>query len=723
MQSLDHVLGYYNTFKESEQIINQTNLDENVEEYLSQMDKIVVAKDFFAENLLSSNELSKINELYNQGCNNLEKEFKYVLTQNSRPIPPHIINDLVNNEEDLTPENVQTITNFPVNVCQDLYKLSSWLSKGSESPNFMGTYSNVRGDNLAQSLRGLRDHVKSQSGSGSSLSTPSSFLSSSYKLSNYTNNSSESFVNFKNFRRKFFRNSSASFKSSNLPPSLNNNANPNANTSSDKDIDIEIYLTAFHALLKLMQLEEKLMGLCLPETLFWQIFGALVQAPLESMLSEGDVIVNAVLTAIKAKDFSPVAICIFPIFKYLLGLKPQLDSVFIYCKQVTKQKFESLMDHMTEVSFELLENYLETIRSNNASGLCLSGSSNINEFEGYTSLNSSSTNYYANLPKDGIVHEITSNTCLFLENISEFMDIIGNILIKKDPITYPLSSISPPRTLLSDSTSHSTRSSLSPSHRSNHNYQSYPRSGSFTPTGDENMSKVNSTFVQLNNVTADTKKAFSVYLSRILSTLGLNLRLKFEAYNEEALGSVFLINNFSYVLKFLRKNAHLLQVVKISTPRVEEYYEQQIQEFKRIYSQCWGKALYYMNEKSGPHINIPKAMTSVTSPDVYSSKGSITANTASFKLKDKDKQAIKDKFTGFNKEFEELANKHKKYFVADPKMRETLRLETKAFILPLYKEFRNKFMNVPFSKNPEKYIKYENERISEEIDQFFTGTD
>lgn len=59
-------------------------------------------------------------------------------------------------------------------------------------------------------------------------------------------------------------------------------------------------------------------------------------------------------------------------------------------------------------------------------------------------------------------------------------------------------------------------------------------------------------------------------------------------------------------------------------------------------------------------------------------------------LRDKDKQNIKDKFAGFNKEMEEITRIQKAYAVPDIQLRESLKRDNKEFILPKYTMFYEK---------------------------------
>ncbi|KAJ7362142.1 Exocyst complex component 7 [Desmophyllum pertusum] len=80
---------------------------------------------------------------------------------------------------------------------------------------------------------------------------------------------------------------------------------------------------------------------------------------------------------------------------------------------------------------------------------------------------------------------------------------------------------------------------------------------------------------------------------------------------------------------------------------------------------------------------------------------------------------IKDKFKGFNTEFEELHQIQKTYAVPDTQLRDQIRDENIKLIFPLYETFRNKYASLSFTKNPEKYVKYTVDEVTAMLKSFF----
>lgn len=198
-----------------------------------------------------------------------------------------------------------------------------------------------------------------------------------------------------------------------------------------------------------------------------------------------------------------------------------------------------------------------------------------------------------------------------------------------------------------------------------------------------------------------SKLALAQYIYRVLSALGLALTTKSESYNDPYLKAIFRMNNLHYIQKTLQ-NSGLLDIVHLYNDNVGEHYNDEIRDQKRIYSQSWSRVLHYVMEVDRP---------------ISQQRGS--NGHSSLKLKDKDRQSIKDKFTGFNKEIEEISRTQKGYAIPDVELRESLKRDNKEFILPKYQLFYDKYVKIPFSKNLDKYIKYTPIQVSDHIDKFF----
>ncbi|KAG8201616.1 hypothetical protein JTE90_012687 [Oedothorax gibbosus] len=202
------------------------------------------------------------------------------------------------------------------------------------------------------------------------------------------------------------------------------------------------------------------------------------------------------------------------------------------------------------------------------------------------------------------------------------------------------------------------------------------------------------------------KLAFAQYIARVLSVLNATLTNKSHNYSDGFLCAIFRMNNFHYILKALQRTG-LNNIVKLHSAKVEKELNESITEQKRMYSQSWSRVLHYVMEVDKP-ISQQRAVSNASN-----------SSQPAMKLRDKDKQNIKDKFAGFNKEMEEITRTQKAYAVPDPELRETLKKDNKEFILPKYNMFYDKYIDAGFTKNIEKYIKYTPIDVSNTIDKFF----
>lgn len=195
--------------------------------------------------------------------------------------------------------------------------------------------------------------------------------------------------------------------------------------------------------------------------------------------------------------------------------------------------------------------------------------------------------------------------------------------------------------------------------------------------------------------TSDSSKALlGLYVKKVLAQLNHTLFSKSEQYSDTALKALFRLNNNNYILKSLQRS-NLMELYLISEPKCEEYYYNSIQENKKAYSQSWSKLLNYIS-CDDPALNFH-----------------------SDKLKDKERAVLKDKFAGFNKEIEDISKVQRGYSIPDIELRESIKRDNKELVIPKYNKFYNKYSNVQFTKNPEKYIKFSIDQVSAIIDRLF----
>lgn len=271
---------------------------------------------------------------------------------------------------------------------------------------------------------------------------------------------------------------------------------------------------------------------------------------------------SAARKAIIRHDFSTV-LTVFPILRHLKQTKPEFDQVLQGTAASTKNKLPGLITSMETIGAKALEDFADNIK------------------------NDPDKEY--NMPKDGTVHELTSNAILFLQQLLDFQETAGAMLASQETS--------------SSATSYSSEFS---------------------------------------------KRLLSTYICKVLGNLQLNLLSKSKVYEDPALSAIFLHNNYNYILKSLEKS-ELIQLVAVTQKTAERSYREHIEQQIQTYQRSWLKVTDYISEK-----NLP-----VFQPGV--------------KLRDKERQMIKERFKGFNDGLEELCKIQKAWAIPDTEQRDKIR--------------------------------------------------
>ncbi|XP_018591986.1 exocyst complex component 7 isoform X13 [Scleropages formosus] len=374
------------------------------------------------------------------------------------------------------------------------------------------------------------------------------------------------------------------------------------------DIEIDSYIHCISAFVKLAQSEYSLLTEIIPEHHQKKTFDSLIQEALDNLMLEGESIVSAARRAIMRHDYSAV-LTIFPILRHLKQTKPEFDSTLQGTAASTKNKLPALITSMETIGAKALEEFADSIK------------------------NDPDKEY--NMPKDGTVHELTSNAILFLQQLLDFQETAGAMLASQE-----------------------TSSSAS----------SY--SSEFS------------------------RRLLSTYICKVLGNLQLNLLSKSKVYEDPALSAIFLHNNYNYTLKSLEKS-ELIQLVAVTQKKPENVYRELIEREIQTYQRSWLRVTEYLTDRNMPPFQ----------------QGA--------KLKDKERQMIKDKFKGFNDGLEELCKIQKGWAIPDKEQRDAIRQAQKKVVSQAYRDFLSRYANISFTKNPEKYNKYRPEQVEEMIEKLF----
>ncbi|XP_060749193.1 exocyst complex component 7 isoform X2 [Tachysurus vachellii] len=618
---LDHVISYYHVAKDTDKIIKEGPTG-RLNEYLACIAKIQKAVEYFQDNNPDSPELNTVKVRFEKGKEQLEAEFRALLTRYSKAVPPILILDAIGGDEEL--EGEVTLEHLPEAVLQDVICIAGWLVEYGRNQDFMNVYFQIRSSQLDRSIKGLKEHFRKNSASSALLYSPAVQTKRKDTPTKKVPKRPGTIRKAQNLLKQYSQHGLDGKKASNLTPlegydheprgvkhlsdALSDKHGASAGKDDVMDVEIDSYIHCISAFVKLAQSEYTLLTEVIPEHHQKKTFDSLIQEALDNLMLDGDNIVTAARRAIMRHDYSAV-LTIFPILRHLKHTKPDFDTTLQGTAASTKNKLPTLITSMETTGAKALEEFADSIK------------------------NDPDKEY--NMPKDGTVHELTSNAILFLQQLLDFQETAGAMLASQE-----------------------TSSSAS----------SY--SSEFS------------------------RRLLSTYICKVLGNLQLNLLSKSKVYEDQALSAIFLHNNYNYILKSLEKS-ELIQLVAVTQKKAESSYRELIQQQIQTYQRSWVKVTDHLTDR-----NMPALLPGV-------------------KLKDKERQAIKDKFKGFNDGLEELCKIQKVWAIPDKEQRDAIRHAQKKLISDAYSFFLRRCANISFTKNPEKYYKYTPEDVEDMIDKLF----
>ncbi|XP_020351173.1 exocyst complex component 7 isoform X10 [Oncorhynchus kisutch] len=598
LSCMDHVISYYHVAKDTDKIIREGPTG-RLDEYLACIAKIQKAVEYFQDNNPDSPELNTVKSRFEKGKELLEAEFRGLLTRYSKPVPPILILDAITVDEELEVQEEVTLEHLPEAVLQDIICISGWLVEYGRNQDFMNVYFQIRSNQLDRSIKGLKDHFRKSSASSGILYSPAVQTKRKDTPTKKAPKRPGTIRKAQNLLKQYSQHGLDGKKGG-------SNLTPLEGKDDVLDIEIDSYIHCISAFVKLAQSEYVLLTEIIPEHHQKKTFDSLIQEALDNLMLEGDNIVAAARRAIMRHDYSAV-LTIFPILRHLKQTKPDFDSTLQGTAASTKNKLPTLITSMETIGAKALEEFADSIK------------------------NDPDKEY--NMPKDGTVHELTSNAILFLQQLLDFQETAGAMLASQE-----------------------TSSSASSSEFS--------------------------------------RRLLSTYICKVLGNLQLNLLSKSKVYEDSALSAIFLHNNYNYILKSLEKS-ELIQLVTVTQKKAESSYRELIEQQKQIYQRSWYKVTEHITDRNMP------------------------AFQPGTKLKDKERQVIKDKFKGFNDGLEELCKIQKVWAIPDKEQRDSIRHAQRRVVSEAYRAFLQRYANISFTKNPEKYHKYRPEQVEEMIERLF----
>ncbi|XP_030610481.1 exocyst complex component 7 isoform X3 [Archocentrus centrarchus] len=608
LSCMDHVISYYHVAKDTDRIIREGPTG-RLDEYLACIAKIQKAVEYFQDNNPDSPELNTVKARFEKGKELLEAEFRSLLTRYSKPVPPILILDAISVDEELEVQEEVVLEHLPEAVLQDIICIAGWLVEYGRNQDFMNVYFQIRSSQLDRSIKGLKEHFRKNSASSGVLYSPAV---QTKRKDTPTKKAPK--------RPVYIPGYDHDLRVKHHSDALTEKHGATTGKDDVLDIEIDSYIHCISAFVKLAQSEYALLTEIIPEHHQKKTFDSLIQEALDNLMLEGENIVAAARRAIMRHDYSAV-LTIFPILRHLKMNKSEFDTTLQGTAASTKNKLPTLITSMETIGAKALEEFADSIK------------------------NDPDKEY--NMPKDGTVHELTSNAILFLQQLLDFHETAGAMLASQ---------------VLGDT----------------YNIPLDPRE---TSSASSYASDFN-------------KKLLSTYICKVLGNLQLNLLSKSKVYEDSALSAIFLHNNYNYILKSLEKS-ELIQLVTVTQKRAESSYRELIEQQIDTYQRSWVKVTEHLTDKNMP----------VIQPGT--------------KLKDKERQVIKDKFKGFNDGLEELCKIQKGWAIPDKDQRDFIRQAQKKVVSDAYRAFLQRCANISFTKNLEKYHKYRPEEVEEMIEKLF----
>lgn len=201
------------------------------------------------------------------------------------------------------------------------------------------------------------------------------------------------------------------------------------------------------------------------------------------------------------------------------------------------------------------------------------------------------------------------------------------------------------------------------------------------------------------------------FVADVLEALVQNIDSKSKFYKKgQSLTQLFLLNNYFYISKSVRTHPGLLDLINgpdaANAPAnslTSAVYERPLKQNADLYQDNWKPCVEHLMDVTYVH------------------EGGVQ-----HVLNSNQRQMVKDKFKNFNHDFDELWKAQKQYSIPDPDLRAMVLKDVHQIMIPMYEKFLNKYSSnnssYEFTKNVQKYIRYDVSMVKDMVNQFFTNT-
>ncbi|KAI8915550.1 Cullin repeat-like-containing domain protein [Gorgonomyces haynaldii] len=190
--------------------------------------------------------------------------------------------------------------------------------------------------------------------------------------------------------------------------------------------------------------------------------------------------------------------------------------------------------------------------------------------------------------------------------------------------------------------------------------------------------------------------SLSDYTLKIVQALLEDIESKSNQYKQKPLAYLFGLNNLHHVLKSTKGT----KIGESVGEKMTQDIERTIKKHTDSYRSTWLPLCEHLMDNTK-----------------ISDSGKIVTT-----LSRQQRDDVKDKFKNFNKEFDDICQAQMRYAIPDVELRAQVIKEIKSVIVPMYNRFYDRYTEMDFSKNPEKYIKYTKETLVQTLDKFFDAS-
>ena len=379
------MLSHYDASQEVCNLIHLGPSEGDIAEFLTALDKLKRAKDYFLNNNSQSVELENVTSLFNTGCESLNNHYKSLLKKHSAPIKPVDLLDLIYIEEDSSNEDCTSIKQITQNTREELSTISNWLEYNL-CREYMEIYATERSNVVFRSLQMLKDHQRTGSWGNepavcylrfgfvglqstralfcrrivhtdpqmlpsrtSRSPHPHAFRTCELLAERFLRSSSKFQLNsrFERKANKMLLKASQTIEQS-TGISLKKAANPEqclaTDNLADKDHELDKYLVLLLGLQRLLIWERHLLGDIIPSTRHNEIFTNLAQNSIDMVVKDVELITARALRNIARKRWSS-SLEIFSALKNLIVLQPDIDKA---CDLAQRQQMNGILQRLQQ---------------------------------------------------------------------------------------------------------------------------------------------------------------------------------------------------------------------------------------------------------------------------------------------------------------------------------------------------------------------------------------